>query len=193
MPTDKTEQVTLGIKQSLSFLNLVFFFKNSNNKYNFVAIKELLWHIAVALQFKQHANQSLPIYKLWHEINMNEHQNVSCFNQGKMSKHTFLKLKSTNVNLISCLVCLFVCWTKIADSALWLVRSSVNQTPCEGSIAWFTTEHSTHKMCMMCIRLLWPLVLCKLSLHMHPTSCFTLKKKTATANYILQQACPENL
>ncbi len=29
----------------------------------------------------------------------------------------------------------FVCQTNMADSALWLVRSPVSQTPCEGSVA----------------------------------------------------------
>ncbi len=38
--------------------------------------------------------------------------------------------KSTDVNLQSCLVCLL---DKMADSALWFVRSPVNQAPGEGA------------------------------------------------------------
>ncbi len=41
------------------------------------------------------------------EINMNEHQKVSCFNSRKTSiLKTFFKFKSTEVHLLSCLICL---------------------------------------------------------------------------------------
>ncbi len=43
----------------------------------------------------------------------------------------FVKFKSTDVNLLSSLVCLS---DKMADSALWLVRSPANQTPSKGPI-----------------------------------------------------------
>ncbi len=36
-PTDKTEHVTLGMKKS-QLSNFVIFLRNSNNKYNFVAL-----------------------------------------------------------------------------------------------------------------------------------------------------------
>ncbi len=36
-PTDKTEQVTLGMKKS-QLSNFVIFLRNSNNKYHFVAL-----------------------------------------------------------------------------------------------------------------------------------------------------------
>ncbi len=77
VPTDKTEQVTFGMKQFSNFLG--------NNKYRFVA------------------------------------RNCT----------PFFKFRSTDVNLLSCL---FFFLTKMADSALWLVRLPVNQTLCEGSI-----------------------------------------------------------
>ncbi len=67
---------------------------------------------------------------LKHEINMNEHQNVFYFNHGKMSIQTIVK--SIDVNLLSCLICLL---DKMADSALRLVRLSVYQGLCEGSVA----------------------------------------------------------
>ncbi len=62
--------------------------------------------------------------------NINEHQNVFCFNRTKIS--IFFKFKSTEVNLLSCLVCLS---GKMADSALWLVRSPVNQAL--RTVNWF--------------------------------------------------------
>ncbi len=36
--TDKTEQLTSGVKQGLRFKMFVFFKGNSNNKYRFVAL-----------------------------------------------------------------------------------------------------------------------------------------------------------
>ncbi len=51
---------------------------------------------------------------------MNEHQKRSCFNCRKTSIYSPVW---------------FVFRTKMADSALWLVKSPVSQTPCEGSIA----------------------------------------------------------
>ncbi len=68
---------------------------------------------------------------------MNEHQKVSCFNCGKTSMHTIFKLKSTNINLPSCLICFS---DNMADLALWLVRLPVNQTPGEGSFRTFWEE-----------------------------------------------------
>ncbi len=68
---------------------------------------------------------------------MNEHQKGILFQLRKKRQYTpFYKLKSTNVSLLSSLVW-SVYRTKMADSALWLVRSPVNQTPCEGSIVQF--------------------------------------------------------
>ncbi len=90
------------IWSKVSIFYTIYFLRNSNNKYNFVAIY-VPWQITVAPQLKKYVNQSsLPLYQLYREINMNEHQNVSCFNQ----KHCFFKFKSSNVNLLSCLVCL---------------------------------------------------------------------------------------
>ncbi len=38
-PRDKTEQVTSGMKQSLSFQMLTFFLRNSNNKYRYMVLQ----------------------------------------------------------------------------------------------------------------------------------------------------------
>ncbi len=71
--------------------------------------------------------------------NKHEHQKVSCFNHRKTSIHTIFKFKSTD--LLSCLVCLS---DKMADSALWLVSSPINQTPGERSIKCPKTLHYVH-------------------------------------------------
>ncbi len=41
--------------------------------------------------------------------------------------------KSNDVNLLSCMVCLS---EEMADLALWMIRSPVNQTPGKGSVNW---------------------------------------------------------
>ncbi len=46
----------------------------------------------------------------------------------QMQKDTNFRFKSTEVNLLSCLICVS---DKMADSALWLVRSPVNQAVCK--------------------------------------------------------------
>ncbi len=74
-----------------------------------------------------YVQQAMPLIK----INMNEHQKVSVSTAERCQCTPFFKFKSTDVNLLSCLVCLS---DKMADLALWLVRSPVNQTPGEGSI-----------------------------------------------------------
>ncbi len=60
---------------------------------------------------------------------MNIRRYLLIFSCGKLSIHTI----SNPPTLIYSPVW-FVCQTKMADSALCLVRSPVNQTPCEGSI-----------------------------------------------------------
>lgn len=46
-------------------------------------------------------------------------------------QYTIFKFKSTDINLLSCLACLY---DKMVDSTLWLVRPPVSQTPGKGSI-----------------------------------------------------------
>ncbi len=80
--------------------------------------------MTVLPQFKLHMNRSS-----MHEINTNEHQNIFYLNRGKTSMHNCKK--STEVNIFFDLICLS---DKMADSSLWLVRSSVSQALCEWSI-----------------------------------------------------------
>ncbi len=54
----------------------------------------------------------------------------------------FFKFKSTEVNLLSCPICLS---GKMMDSALLLARSPVNQALCEWSILLTINFFRTHK------------------------------------------------
>ncbi len=65
----------------------------------------------------------------------------------------FFKFKSTDVNLLSCLVCLF---NKVADSGLWLV----NKTPSEGSIPWSHTDQTIFPLFSKSIKPLSMLIFC---------------------------------
>ncbi len=87
------------------------------------------WYLTVLPQFKLHMNRSSFHIYLMHEINTNEHQNIFYLNRGKTSMHNCKK--STTVNIFFDLICLS---DKMADSSLWLVRSSVSQALCEWSI-----------------------------------------------------------
>ncbi len=58
------------------------------------------WQIIVLPQFKHVIRSSFHIY-LKHEMNMNKHQKVFYFNHGT----PFFKCKSTEVNLLFCLIC----------------------------------------------------------------------------------------
>ncbi len=57
------------------------------------------WQITVLPQFK-HVNRSFFHIYLKHEMDMNKHQKVFYFN-----RETFYKFKSTEVNLLTCLIC----------------------------------------------------------------------------------------
>ncbi len=89
--------------------NVVFLLKNQT-------INNVLWLFHVPYQIAvAHMNRlSFHIY-LKHKINMNEHQ------KAEICQYTpFFKLKSSDVNLLSSLVCLS---DNMADSTSWLVRS----------------------------------------------------------------------
>ncbi len=104
-PTDKTEQVTSGMKQEFCPLKK----KNFRQKTQF-CVPLMCW-------------SSFHIY-LKHKININ---NAFVQLRKDVNTHSF-KFKSTEVNLLSCLICLS---GKMTDSALLLVRSLVNQALCE--------------------------------------------------------------
>ncbi len=100
-PIDNTEQVTLGMKQSLSYQILYFFLRNSNNKYCFVAVN-VSWPIAVAACEPIISSSSLVTAR-------NKQMNIKRYlvSTAERCQYTqFFKSKSTNVNLLSCLVCL---------------------------------------------------------------------------------------
>ncbi len=90
--TDKTEQVTSGMKQGLSFcqdiqtINTVFW------------LFYVSWQIAVAPQFKRHMKRSSFHIYLKHEININEHQKVFYFNWGKTWIQHFSSLSPPKLN-----------------------------------------------------------------------------------------------
>ncbi len=65
----------------------------------------------------------------------------------------FFKFKSTDINLLSCLFCLF---NKVADSGLWLV----NKTPIEGSIPWSHTDQTIFPLFSKSIKPLSMLIFC---------------------------------
>ncbi len=104
-PTDKTEQVTSGMKQILAFF------------------KEFSFTILVIAWNKHEWTSEGILFQLWKDVNT----------------HHF---SSSSPPTLSSSPVWFVFLTKMADSALWLVRSPVNQTPCEGSIApsWHTSH-----------------------------------------------------
>jgi len=62
---------------------------------------------------------------------MNEHKKECYFNHRKASVHTIFLSSNPHVNLLTLLTALS---DKMADGEAWLVRSPVNQAPCEGSI-----------------------------------------------------------
>ncbi len=116
---------------------VIFFLRNSNNKYSFVA----LWCVVKdRCSSSVQAACELIISSSLLVIACNKYELTSeryIVSKAERRQYTpFFKLKSTNVSLLSSLVW-FVYRTKMADSALWLVRSPVNQTHCEGSIVHF--------------------------------------------------------
>ncbi len=70
-----------------------------------------------------------------------EHHSIFYFNHRKTSIH-----KSTEVNLLSCLICLS---GKMADWALWLVRSPVNQALWERSVVKASQSDCSLRYCAL--------------------------------------------
>lgn len=81
MPTDKTIQVTLGMKLIFSFC------KNSNNKYSSVALYCVMTdHCSASFQVAREPIISCSLLVITQK-NLNEHQKVFYLNRGKTSIH----------------------------------------------------------------------------------------------------------
>ncbi len=124
VPTDKTEQVTCGMKQSLSLQILYFFKRNSNNIYHFVALQCVVTdHCSTSVLRGPIISSSLL------DIAWNKHEWTSegiLFQPWKDINIHFFKFKLTNVNLLSSLVCL--------PDKNGRFSIMIGQTPCEGSV-----------------------------------------------------------
>ncbi len=99
-PTDKTEQVTLGMKQSLS-LQILSFCKKLKNKYRLWPF-DVSWQIAVAAR---EPILSSSLVTAWNKHEWTSKGSLSCFAE-RCQYTPFVKFKSTDVNLLSSLVCL---------------------------------------------------------------------------------------
>ncbi len=113
-PTDKTELVTFGMKQSVSFQILKF-----GNKFQqyipFCGSLTVCWSASVQVAREPNISSTLLV------IAQNEHQKMSCFNRGNTSVHRF---SSSSPPMWIYSPVWFVCQTKMA---LWLARLPVNQ------------------------------------------------------------------
>ncbi len=113
----------------------------------------MTWQIAVAPRFKQHViNSELIISSSLLVLAQNKHEwtpEAICFNHEKTSMHTISQFRSQSPPTLSCLVCL---WDKREDSALWLIRSPVNQIPGKGG-AWGNIERTEYLKSIMWVGL----------------------------------------
>ncbi len=110
--------------ETWSQLSNFVFFKEIQTINTALWLFNVSWQITVLSQFKR---SSFHVH-LKHEINIRTY----FISAAVRCQYTiFFKFKSTEMNLLSCLICLP---HKMADSALWLVRSPVNQALCERSI-----------------------------------------------------------
>ncbi len=122
-------------RQETDYTPVSAFLRNSNNKYSCVALKCVVKdHCIVLIVQAAHVNRSSFHIYLKHEI---KQEWITMYFISTTERHQyaeFFKFKSTEVNLLSCLICLS---GKMADSALLLVRSRVNQALRERSIGLF--------------------------------------------------------
>ncbi len=115
-PTDKTGQVTFGMKQlkfQSQFSNVVFFLRNPKNKYH-------LWLFNVS-QLLSSSGTSRHLVSVL-VISWNKHEWTSECILFQLRKYINAHHFSSSSPLMLIYSSLwFVCWTKISDTALWLV------------------------------------------------------------------------
>ncbi len=112
-------------RQEMDYTPVSAFLRNSNNKWSCVALKCVVKDHCIALIVQAaHVNRSSFRIYLKHEIKQEWTTMYFISTTERRQYAEFFKFKSTEVNLLSCLICLS---GKMADSALLLVRSHVNR------------------------------------------------------------------
>ncbi len=129
----QTRQCRLLLKwnkvSAFTFCNL----RNSTNKYCFVALYSVVAdHFSTSVQAVCELIISCSLLVIaW---NKHEWTSKGILFQPRKDVNTHYFSPSSNPPMLIYFPVWFVCWTKMADSALWLVRLPVNQTPGKGSV-----------------------------------------------------------